>query len=75
MKRKLISLYKNNEWNEGGKYLVHFAYYEHDPETERLEFNGISEEALLTEEEFYNLLKPALKRETRPTRKERRDEG
>ncbi len=71
MIRKLISLYKNNDWNNGGKYLIHYAYYEKDPETERLEFNGISEEALLTEEELYDLIKPTLKREIRPTRNQR----
>ena len=68
--RKLISLYEEKYGYNAGKTFINFAYYDRDPETERLEFNGTSEEAYLTSEEFYELLKPALKTERKPTRRD-----
>ncbi len=70
MVRKITSLYTEKYGENAGKFCIHFAYYEHDPETERLEFNGLSEEAYITEDQFYNFVKPALTQQKRSTRRE-----
>ncbi len=70
MVRKITSLYTEKYGENAGKLCIHFAYYELDSETERLEFNGLSEECYITEDQFYNLIKPVLIQQRRPTRRE-----
>lgn len=72
--RKLISLYKENHGSShSGQWYIDFAYYENDPFTGRLEFIGISEQGYVNEKELYRLLKPALIKERRPTKRDLRE--
>ncbi len=53
---------------------IGFCYYENDPYTGRLEFTGVGEECHITERQLYQLLKPVLQKEKRPTRRDLRRE-
>ena len=68
--RKLISLYQDEHGSHPGQWYISFAYYQNHYASGRLEFNGTHEEGYISEEKLYQLLKPALKKETRPTRRD-----
>lgn len=53
--RKLVSLYEQPK----GQWYIDFGYYEPD-EFSNLRWTGKSEDARLSEEELYQLLKPKL---------------
>lgn len=53
MKRRLISLYQRHD----GLRFVSFAYYNN-----KGKWNGVSEEASIPDDKFYELLKPILTR-------------
>ena len=73
--RKLISLYQDKYGSHPDQWYISFAYYQNDQYSGRLKFNGTHEEAHVSEEKLYQLLKPALKKETRPTRRDLREES
>jgi len=55
--RKLVSLYRISD--HSNRWYISFGYYKRD-QFGRLEWNGVSETAELTEEELYQAVRPKL---------------